>query len=68
MTQHIEESTPCHVCGSRPDIGQVAPWPSGHGPAPWYVVCYRAGEKEHCVGVNGDNRADAVRQWNAANH
>lgn len=32
---------------------------------PWYAGCYRMTPEEHFVGVNGDSRADAIREWNA---
>lgn len=54
----------CPVCGSDPYVTQVEPWPRGHGPAPWAAGCYRTIPVEHFVGVNGDDRADAIHLWN----
>ncbi|WP_398473603.1 hypothetical protein [Tardiphaga sp.] len=62
LTKMIKD---CPVCGRQPDIDKCGPWPKGLGPAPWYAGCYRGGKDEHFVGVNGDNRSDAVRAWNA---
>lgn len=54
----------CPICGGRPYIEECAPWPRGHGPAPWAAGCYRTIPFEHFVGVNGDDQADATRLWN----
>jgi hypothetical protein len=56
---------PCPVCGGEPHVDQVEPWPANMGPAPWSVGCYRLIPTEHFVGVNGDNRLDAIRNWSA---
>lgn len=65
MGKHIEDTKPCPVCGRQPTIEVCAPWPKDMGPPPWYVGCYDPGRNEHFRGVNGDTRADAVKQWNA---
>ena len=57
---------PCPICGRDPLIERCEPWPDGLGPAPWYVGCYQGGDEEHCVAVNGDDRADAIRLWDEA--
>lgn len=60
----MPEPKPCPVCGGKPDVERCAPWPKDHGPAPWYVGCYRAGAHEHHRGVNGGTKADAIAKWN----
>lgn len=55
--------TPCPYCKRQPTVDRCEPWPAEHGPAPWYAGCYQPGEREHCVAVNGDDKADAIKQW-----
>lgn len=55
--------TPCPHCGRQPEVERCEPWPRDLGPAPWYVGCYQSGDAEHFVGVNGDDKRDALAQW-----
>lgn len=55
--------TPCPYCGRQPEVDKCAPWPRGQGPQPWYVGCYRSGEREHFIGANGDTKAEAMENW-----
>lgn len=48
----------CPVCGREPYVEEC--WHNG----PWAVGCYNINPTEHFVGVNGDNRSDAIRAWN----
>lgn len=64
MAQHLPQTLPCPVCGSRPSIDVCAPWPRDCGPPAWYAICYQPGEDEHCVGVNGDNQRNVMEVWN----
>jgi hypothetical protein len=56
---------PCPRCGSQPDVDKVEPWARRDGPAPWYALCYRSGDDEHCIAVTGVDRTDAERLWRA---
>lgn len=64
MAPHLPEAMNCPICGKHPDIDVVAPWPRGNGAPPWYAVCYRQTPYEHCVGVNGDDRREVIKNWN----
>jgi len=64
MTEHLPNLLPCPKCGSRPEVERCAPWPRGMSPIPWYVGCYRGGEDEHFVGVNGETQREAMLEWN----
>jgi len=56
-------TTPCPYCGRQPDVDKCEPWPKDAGPQPWYAHCYVSGSREHFIGVNGDTRADALKNW-----
>ena len=55
--------TPCPYCKRQPTVDECEPWPKNLGPPAWYAGCYQPGEREHCVAVNGDTKADAIAQW-----
>lgn len=59
----MSDIEPCPVCGSVPDVEPCEPWPKDAGPQAWYVGCYRQQPVEHFRGVNGDDRADALKNW-----
>ena len=48
----------CPICSSAPYVEEC--WHKG----PWAVGCYKMLPFEHFVGVNGDSRLDAIREWN----
>lgn len=56
-----EKPKPCPICGRQPDVDACG----GHN-GPWYANCYLGGNNEHFIGVNGDDRADTIREWNKA--
>ncbi len=62
--------SPCPYCKREPNVERCEPWRSDAGPNSWFVGCYQSGALEHFIGVNGDNRADALRNWErkVANH
>lgn len=52
---------PCPVCNRRPDIDRCTGFP-----AAWYAGCYSLKPREHFIGDNGDDRLDAIVNWNRA--
>jgi hypothetical protein len=54
---------PCPHCGADPAIEACEPWQRTWGPRPWHVGCYKGGEHEHYIGVNGDTRSEAIAKW-----
>lgn len=55
----------CPVCGGSPYVEECGPWNRKNGPAPWAIGCYSIYPIEHFVGMNGIDRADAIRRWNS---
>lgn len=55
--------SPCPYCNSPPDVGPCTGWPRNMGKPPWHVGCYRSGDREHYIGVNGDTKAEALENW-----
>jgi len=58
--------SPCPYCGSAPTVERCDPWEERYGKAPWYVGCYRDGDREHFIGVNGETKDDALKNWERA--